>query len=264
MHPTLINPTTTPRKRAKSITNKLKKATGTRNNPIVEDDDTPTKHGKYWEQSKEAEVTPRPPTVSHKHVLQTNVLLNDETLIVALNKLKIKHNINTVDPYLHTMLQGHEWVSNRRYFIPEVPNAWTHINRAVPINSHEALSIPIHCSHCNAQEMNHYVMAARFKNEDTQEDWDLVLVDSLNNRGTMNTAKDILRNRTTLLQKEGHMDTLTPNTTQESTRIWTATCVSQKELECGVRTILHIFLAGTSKIARGCPYSCAFQRCVWS
>ena len=46
------------------------------------------------------------------------------------------------------------------------------------------------------------------------------------------------------------MDTLTPNTTQESIRIWTATCVSQKELECGFRTLLHILLAGTSKTAR--------------
>ena len=40
--PTLINPTTTPRKRAKTITNKLNKATGSNNNPIEVDNDTPT------------------------------------------------------------------------------------------------------------------------------------------------------------------------------------------------------------------------------
>ena len=155
-----------------------------------------------------------------------------------------------MDPYFRTRLLDHEWESSRKYFKPEEPNAWTYNNRAVPINSHESLSIPIHCSHCNAQEMNHYVMAARFKNEETQADWDLVLVDSLNNHGSLESAKHRLRNRTTLLQKEGQMDTITPNPMLESTRTWTPTCVSQKELECGFRTLLHIFLAGTSKTAR--------------
>ena len=121
--PTLINPTTTPRKRAKSISNKLNKATGANSNPIEVDDDTPTKQGKYWEQSKQAEATLPPLTDKHKHVLQTNMLLNDLTLIMALNKLKKNHNINTVDPYFYARLLGHEWESSRKYFKPEEPNA---------------------------------------------------------------------------------------------------------------------------------------------
>ena len=98
--PTLINPTTTPRKRAKSISNKLNKATGANNNPIKVDDDTPTKQGKYWEQSKQMEATPPPPIVQYRHVLQSGTLLGNETLIMALKKLKTNHNNQRNGPIL--------------------------------------------------------------------------------------------------------------------------------------------------------------------
>ena len=54
--PTLIHPTTTPKKRARNSTNRLSKATGKNNNLIEINDDTPTKQGKYWEQSKQEET----------------------------------------------------------------------------------------------------------------------------------------------------------------------------------------------------------------
>ena len=113
--PTLINPTTTPRKRAKSISNKLNKATGASSNPIGVDDDISTKQGKYWEQSKQAEATPPPPTVQYRQVLQSGTLLSDETLIMALKKLKTNHNINAIDPYFYLLLQRKEWNLTRKY-----------------------------------------------------------------------------------------------------------------------------------------------------
>ena len=157
-----------------------------------------------------------------------------------------------MDPYFYLLSLAKKWKHSRKYFKPEELNAWNYNIRAIPINSHEPLIIPIHCTHNNEPTNNHFIMAARFKNEDTQADWDLVLVDSLNDHGTLCTAKNRLRNGTTLLQKEGHMDTLTPNTTLEDTRTLTATCVKQKEVECSFRMLLHILLAGTSKTAREC------------
>ena len=60
--PTFIHPNTTPKKRARNSTNRLSKATGKNNTLIEINDDTPTKHGKYWEQSKQEETATPPPT----------------------------------------------------------------------------------------------------------------------------------------------------------------------------------------------------------
>ena len=171
-------------------------------------------------------------------------------MIIALTKLKTKRNFYSTDPYFYLSLTANNWEYNRKFFKPEGINKWRHTRTATPINSHEPLIIPIHCTYNNAPINNHYTMAARFKNESTQADWDLVLVDSLNNHDTMNNEKKRLRARTTLLQKEGHMDMTTPNPTKEATRTWTPTCVQQEEVECGFRMLLHILLAGTSTTAR--------------
>ena len=131
--PTLINPTTTPRKRAKTITNKLNKATGSNNNPIEVDDDTPTKQGKYWEHSKQEETGPPPPTEQYMRILQPGVMLDDETLIIALKKLKTKRNFYSTDPYFYLSLTANNWKYNRKFFKPEGINTWRHTRTATPI-----------------------------------------------------------------------------------------------------------------------------------
>ena len=69
-----------------------------------------------------------------------------------------------MDSYFYTLLTANDWKYNRKYFQPEETNAWRN-NRSTPINSHEPLIIPIHCTYNNALINNHYIMAARFKSE---------------------------------------------------------------------------------------------------
>ena len=122
-------------------------------------------------------------------VLQSGALLGNETLISALTKLKTKHNFHSINPYFYTSLTINEWKHNIKLFKPEGTNIWRHTGIATPTNSHEPFIIPIHCNHNNAPTNNHYIMAARFNNENTHADWDLVLVNSLDNHSTLSTAK---------------------------------------------------------------------------
>ena len=77
----------------------------------------------------------------------------------------------------------------------------------IPINTKKPLLIPINCKLGQSNTCNHWIMAARFQNQDDIDmEWDFVFADSYNLDQTVTGAKNAIADKTTLHLQTRQMD----------------------------------------------------------
>lgn len=159
-----------------------------------------------------------------------------------------------VSSFFFPWIKGNTWVDSRKWFNPENNDAWQTHSNAIDINTSEPLCIPIHCKIGNSKTNNHWMMAARFANQEVsnRRDWTFALVDSFNDASAMEKAEDTIRIRSGLHLKRGAMDNPDPysQNANPSATFQHITTKQQTEEECGPRMLLHIALAGSCNTSK--------------
>ena len=109
-------------------------------------------------------------------------------------------------------IKGNTWVDSRKWSNPEDSDAWQSNRNAINIDTREPLCIPIHCKIGISATNNHWMMAARFANQEASNHghWTFVLVDSFNDKSAMTNTEETIRLRSGLHLKRGAMDNPDP------------------------------------------------------
>ena len=163
--------------------------------------------------------------------------------------------MHIADSFFARALEINSWTMVRKRFLPENKGSWkTGVLKKdpFPINSLQPVLFPIHCS-LGSKTNNHWTLVVRYPaKEDSQKDWDFVLIDSANNDGLACSQREAFDLRTTLHFKRGTMDEPDPiaASSHPSAHFIRHRKIQQFEVECGFRMILHMYLAGCCSNAR--------------
>ena len=157
--------------------------------------------------------------------------------------------MHIVDSFFVRALEINIWTMVRKRFLPENKGSWkTGVLKKdqFSISSLQPVLFPIHCS-LSSKTNNHWTLVVRYPaKEDSQKDWDFVLIDSANNDGLACSQREAFDLRTTLHFRRGTMDEPDPTaaSTLPSALFIRHRTIAQVELECGFRMLLHMYVAG--------------------
>lgn len=193
--------------------------------------------------SKESGRKSGPRKLTAANLRKKNVMMDDRLINRAIDILN-KHmsstgaTISDIFFFEHVKSDPKNWLENRGHFNPNIGGNAAGVNGQ--LLQAKLVMVPVHFD-------DHFSCVIRFEaKEEKSVKWELASICSLNDYESCGYIKNIINDHTTLPHSPEYISDEVPSEDRQNSEWSFVPCVAQEELECGPRTVLHLYVASLS------------------